>query len=29
MADGRVLYFDCGTNVQADRMGYDQWLLVR
>ena len=29
MADGRVLYFDCGTYVQADRMGYDQWLLVR
>jgi hypothetical protein len=29
MADGRVLYFDCGTYMQADRMGYDQWLLVR
>jgi hypothetical protein len=26
---GRVLYFDCGTYVQADRMGYDHWLLVR
>jgi hypothetical protein len=29
LADGRVLYFDCGSYVKADRMGYDQWLLVR
>ncbi len=29
LADGRILVVDCPTYVQADRVAYDNWLLVR
>jgi hypothetical protein len=29
LSDGRVLVFDCPTYLQADRVGYDNWLIVR
>jgi hypothetical protein len=29
LADGRTLVLDCSTYVQADRLAYENWLLVR